>query len=157
MQLGQAYEAMTFVYVIAVPAMWSDKAQAELRKCAMAAGMGELSDIRIISEPETRLSMLFGQMVPTISWSMTQYSLDAGGGTVDLITFTIEQVSSALRLREPAAGTGAYCRSTLLTRRFEDFLRSRFESSPCWDSDTLEQAMSRLKPGPREDSRAQKR
>ncbi|KAJ5905918.1 uncharacterized protein N7473_002834 [Penicillium subrubescens] len=70
--------------------------------------------------------------------------MDAGGGTVDLITFTIEQTSPVIRLCEAAAGTRSYCGSTLLNRHFEDFLRSRLEAAPGWDSDTLEQAMSRF-------------
>jgi molecular chaperone DnaK (HSP70) len=145
MQLGRAYEGMTFAYVITVPAMWSDKAQAELRKCATAAGMGELSDIHIISEPEAAaIHALRANSPNDLQVNDTVLLIDAGGGTVDLITFTIEQLSPVLHLREAAAGTGAYCGSTFLNRRFEDFLRSRFESSPEWDSDTLEQAMSRF-------------
>jgi hypothetical protein len=70
--------------------------------------------------------------------------IDAGGGTVDLITFTIEQLSPTLKLREAAAGIGAYCGSTYLNRRFEDFLRERLENCPYWDRDTLEQAMMRF-------------
>jgi hypothetical protein len=70
--------------------------------------------------------------------------IDAGGGTVDLITFTIEQLRPVLRLRESAAGTGAYCGSSYLNRRFEDFIWRRLEPLSGWDSDTLEQAMVRF-------------
>lgn len=47
---------------------------------------------------------------------------DAGGGTVDLITFSILQLTPTLRLKEEAAGDGFLCGSTSLNRRFEQFL-----------------------------------
>jgi hypothetical protein len=31
-QLGAAFDSMSFSYIITVPAMWSEKAQAELRR-----------------------------------------------------------------------------------------------------------------------------
>lgn len=37
-------------YIITVPAVWSDQAQAKTRQCAFDAGMGK--DLQIISEPE---------------------------------------------------------------------------------------------------------
>lgn len=144
-QLGVAFDSMSFRYVITVPAMWSEKAKAELRKCAENAGLGDSSSIGIISEPEAAAIHALRASNPTnLQAGDTVLLIDAGGGTVDLITFTIEQLSPILRLRESAAGTGAYCGSTYLNRRFEDFVRYRLESCSGWDRDTLEQAMMRF-------------
>ncbi|GLI78720.1 hypothetical protein PoHVEF18_007041 [Penicillium ochrochloron] len=144
-QLGVAFDSMSFSYVITVPAMWSEKAKAELRKCAENAGLGDCSSICIISEPEAAAIHALRASNPTnLQAGDTVLLIDAGGGTVDLITFTIEQRLPILKLRESAAGTGAYCGSTYLNRRFEDFIRQRLESCSGWDQDTLEQAMMRF-------------
>lgn len=145
MQRGPAFDSMSFTNVITVPAMWSDKAQAELRNCAKEAGLGDLSNIRIISEPEAAaIHALRASSPNNLEVGETVLLVDAGGGTVDLITFTIDQLLPVLRLRESAPGTGSYCGSTYLNRRFEDFLRQKLGSASGWDSDTLEQAMVRF-------------
>lgn len=144
-QLGATFNSMSFTYVITVPAMWSERAKAELRRCAEKAGLGVYSSICIISEPEAAAIHALRASNPTnLQPSDTVLLVDAGGGTVDLITFTIEQLSPTLILRESAPGTGAYCGSTFLNRRFEDFVRQRLESCDGWDQDTLEQAMMRF-------------
>lgn len=145
MQLGPAFDSMTFTNVITVPATWSDKAQAELRKCAEEAGMGDLFEIRIISEPEAAAVHALRASSPNnLKVNDTVLLIDAGGGTVDLITFTIEQLTPALRLRETVAELEPIAGVHSLNRRFEDFLRKRLESSASRDSDTLEQAMVRF-------------
>lgn len=56
---------------------------------------------------------------------------DAGGGTVDLISYRISSLQP-LQLNEVAIGTGALCGAVYLDRRFEEFTigrigRERFE------------------------------
>jgi hypothetical protein len=50
---------------------------------------------------------------------------DAGGGTVDLISYDIQQTVPFLRVAECAAGTGDYCGSTYIDREFEKLFQSR--------------------------------
>lgn len=69
---------------------------------------------------------------------------DAGGGTVDLITFSILELEPHLRLEEEAPGVGSLCGSTFLNRRFEEFIRKRLSSCPDWGRDTLEEALHRF-------------
>lgn len=49
---------------------------------------------------------------------------DAGGGTVDLIAYKVNQVSP-LRVEESAVGTGGLCGSAFLNYRFEDHVKER--------------------------------
>lgn len=69
---------------------------------------------------------------------------DAGGGTVDLISYTITKLSPTLEIKEAAAGTGALCGSTYLNRSFGELLTSKLGQEPGWDEETLAEAMERF-------------
>jgi hypothetical protein len=69
---------------------------------------------------------------------------DAGGGTVDLISYTITKASPMLELKEVAAGSGALCGSTFLNRKFGGFLTSKLGREDGWDAETLAEAMERF-------------
>jgi hypothetical protein len=69
---------------------------------------------------------------------------DAGGGTVDLISYTITKLSPTLEIEEAAAGSGALCGSTYLNRAFANFLVKKLGKKEGWDSDTLAEAMERF-------------
>jgi hypothetical protein len=69
---------------------------------------------------------------------------DAGGGTVDLISYTITKLSPSLEIKEAAAGFGALCGSTFLNRRFGEFLTSKLGQEDGWDADTLSEAVERF-------------
>ena len=66
---------------------------------------------------------------------------DAGGGTVDLISYTVVKLEPVLEVKEAAPGTGALCGSTYLNRRFQEYLISRLGQQDGWDEDTLKEAM----------------
>jgi hypothetical protein len=66
-----------------------------------------------------------------------------GGGTVDLITFSIVDLEPNLCLKE-APGDGALCGSTFLNRRSEEFLNQLLSSISGWGHDTLEEALYRF-------------
>lgn len=144
-QIGAALDAMEITYVITVPAIWSDQAKARTLTCAEKAGLADSTKIHIVSEPEAAAIHTLKATNPhKLSVGDTILLCDAGGGTVDLITFTIVQLSPALRLREAAPGTGRKCGSTFLNRRFEEFIRNRLGSCVGWDIDTMEQALQRF-------------
>jgi hypothetical protein len=69
---------------------------------------------------------------------------DAGGGTVDLISYTITKPSPKLEVKEAAAGTGALCGSTFLNRRFGEFITSKLSRADGWDKETYAEAMERF-------------
>ncbi|KAJ6077563.1 uncharacterized protein N7446_000499 [Penicillium canescens] len=141
-QFGTALDSMSFKYVIAVPAMWPEKAKSQTRTCAEKAGLGRASDIQIISEPEAAAVHVMTQSRSSaLEVDDTIVVCDAGGGTVDCITFTILALQPVLRLKESAAGDGKLCGGIFLNNIFEHFLSERLGNCEGWDDDTLGAAM----------------
>lgn len=69
---------------------------------------------------------------------------DAGGGTVDLISYTIAQLKPILKVVEAAPGDGYCCGSTFLNRNFERYLVSILGQEPGWDDEILADALERF-------------
>lgn len=90
---GEFFVATTKLQVVlTVPAVWSDKAQDATVKAAAAAGMG--SDIMVISEPEAAAVYALQAIQPNdLKIGHNFVVVDAGGGTVDLITYSITQLT----------------------------------------------------------------
>ncbi|KAL8943815.1 MAG: hypothetical protein Q9216_000808 [Gyalolechia sp. 2 TL-2023] len=132
-------------FIITVPAVWSDSAQASTRRCAEQAGMGTGTNLHVISEPEAAAMYALDAMDPhNIQVGDTFVLCDAGGGTVDLISYKVSALKPVLRIVEAAPGSGSLCGSTFLNRIFQRFLKDRFEDDPNWDEDVLEEAMKRF-------------
>ncbi|KAJ5347113.1 actin-like ATPase domain-containing protein [Penicillium brevicompactum] len=141
-QVGTAFESMKLTYVITVPAIWSDRAKRTTLECADKAGM---SASHIISEPEAAaIHTLKASNPHGMSVGDTIMVCDAGGGTVDLITFTILEFEPSLRLKEEAPGNGALCGGTFLNRKFEGFLQEKLGLCDGWGYDTMDHAMQRF-------------
>ncbi|KAI7459930.1 actin-like ATPase domain-containing protein [Hortaea werneckii] len=121
---GEFFVATTKLQVVlTVPAVWSDKAQDATVKAAEAAGMG--SDIMVISEPEAAAVYALQAIQPNdLKVGHNFVVIDAGGGTVDLITYSITQLTP-LRLEEVVRGSGGCCGAASLNVRFEDFIRQK--------------------------------
>jgi hypothetical protein len=68
---------------------------------------------------------------------------DAGGGTVDLISYKIEQVSPRLVVKEATSGTGGKCGSALLNQRFRRYLKQAL-GDRYWTDDRLVEAVNRF-------------
>lgn len=141
-KVGTAFASMKFTYVITVPAIWSDLAKRTTLECAEKAGMDAS---QIISEPEAAaIHTLKASNPHGMKVNDTIIVCDAGGGTVDLITYTILEFQPSLRLKEEAPGNGALCGGTYLNRKFEEFVRKRLESCDGWGNDTMDHAMQRF-------------
>ncbi|KAJ6135740.1 hypothetical protein N7512_000900 [Penicillium capsulatum] len=136
-----AFKKMTFECIITVPAVWSDKAKEMTRTCAEKAGMGPAAKIQLISEPEAAAIHSITTAKHNFQLGDTIVICDAGGRTVDLITFTILQLQPFICLEETAPGNGSLCGSTFLHRSFENLLRRRFSHCDGWGEDTMNQAM----------------
>jgi molecular chaperone DnaK (HSP70) len=136
-------ESTAIEYVITVPAIWSDAAKYRTRACAKGAGMG--GDLQIISEPEAAVIYVLDSMDPgTLEVGDTFVMCDAGGGTVDLISYMVEELKPVVRICEVAPGSGAACGSTFLNRIFRKYLEDHFSNHDGWDEDTLESALERF-------------
>ncbi|KAK3616102.1 hypothetical protein LTR22_027182 [Elasticomyces elasticus] len=121
---GQQFVASTkLTVVLTVPAVWSDAAKNATSKAAEAAGMGD--DIRMISEPEAAAVYTLQAIQPNhLKVGHSFVVIDAGGGTVDLISYSIRQLKP-LRLEELAKGSGGFCGAAFLNVRFEQFVSNK--------------------------------
>ncbi|KAI9869355.1 MAG: hypothetical protein M1813_000144 [Trichoglossum hirsutum] len=123
---GESFISTTKVeFVLTVPAVWSDAAKNATLVAAERAGLGNRHSLRLISEPEAAAVYTLKAIQPNhLKVGDNFIVCDAGGGTVDLISYKITQISP-LRVEESAVGTGGLCGSAFLNYRFEDHVRSR--------------------------------
>ncbi|KAL3468953.1 hypothetical protein BJX99DRAFT_242456 [Aspergillus californicus] len=117
-------EAQSLQFILTVPAVWSDKAKDATLRAALAAGI-TARDISLVSEPEAAALYALRAIQPNSIAKGDVFTVcDAGGGTVDLISYQIKTLEP-LCLVEVTKGTGSVCGSMLLDYRFEDLLRDR--------------------------------
>lgn len=111
--------------------MWSDQAKATMREAAIRAGIINRWDhpdrLMLISEPEAA-ALYCEKKCDQFNLSHGQRFMicDAGGGTVDLIVFEIDDSSGRRALKEVTKGQGDSCGSTFLDARMREYLKSRF-------------------------------
>lgn len=110
--------------ILTVPAVWSDAAKDATMKAAVEAGMG--NDLNMISEPEAAAVYALQAIQPDHLAAGDNFVVaDAGGGTVDLISYEIKQLTP-LRIEESVPGSGGCCGAAFLNVRFEEFVRGKF-------------------------------
>ncbi len=120
--------------------MWSDLAQATTKACANAAGMGAGTALHIISEPEAAALYALTALDPHgIKIGDTFMLCDAGGGTVDLITYKVAGLNPILKLAEASPGSGSLCGSSFLNRGFQEYLEKKLENELGWDEEVMEE------------------
>ncbi|KAK0634379.1 hypothetical protein B0T17DRAFT_483713 [Bombardia bombarda] len=134
-------------FVVTVPAIWSDLAKDRTRQaCLRAAGLcASKFPIHLVSEPEAAaIYALHGLDPHHLKIGESFVICDAGGGTVDLISYTITNLKPILEVQEATAGTGAMCGSSFLNLRFAKFLKAKLGRQPGFDDDILAEAMDRF-------------
>ncbi|RAQ55593.1 Hsp70 family chaperone [Aspergillus flavus] len=123
-RFGIPAKDMDLRFTLTVPAVWSDTAKDRTLNAAIQADIRP-QDITLVSEPEAAALYTLRSIQ---SNSMAQNDVfivcDAGGGTVDLISYQIKTLEP-LALVEVTEGTGRICGSMLLDQRFEKLLRDR--------------------------------
>lgn len=87
-------ETTELEFIITVPAIWSEAAQDRTRSCAERAGMG--TGLKLISEPEAAIMHAVDQELSHMEIGDIVVVCDAGGGTVDLISYIIDQLKPFL-------------------------------------------------------------
>ncbi|KAG0165276.1 hypothetical protein DFQ28_008964 [Apophysomyces sp. BC1034] len=123
------YEPNMFRYCLTVPAMWSDKAKNAMRQAALKAGLIQTNDpydrLILISEPEAA-ALYCQKMCDQVNLKEDDRFLicDAGGGTVDLITFEVLDKQKNL-LKQVTKGLGESCGSVFLDDKFRQLLREK--------------------------------
>jgi Hsp70 protein len=127
-------------FVLTVPACWAEAAQDRTIACASAAGMG--SNVRIVSEPESAAVYTLDAMDPHNLKKGDKFVLcDAGGGTVDLITYEILELAPKVKVREAVPGDGDVCGGVFLNRIFAKYLDETFGEDAEWDEELQEEAL----------------
>ncbi len=102
--------------------------------------MGVGAALHIISEPEAAAIYALDTMDPhTINIGDTFVICDAGGGTVDLISYTLLELKPILKISEATTGSGTLCGSSFLNRMFQSFLEDKLGKEPGWDEEVLEE------------------
>lgn len=134
-------------FVVTVPAIWSDLAKDKTRKaCQLANSLSaSKAKIHLISEPEAAaIYALHGLDPHGLKIGDSFVICDAGGGTVDLISYTISNLKPILEVSEATPGTGALCGSTFLNMRFAKFLKAKLGKEDGFDDEVLAEAMERF-------------
>lgn len=102
--------------------------------------MGTGSALHIISEPEAAAVYALDAMDPhNIEVGDTFVLCDAGGGTVDLISYTVSALKPTLKISEANPGSGLLCGSSYLNRIFQQFIETKLSGEPGWDEEVLEE------------------
>lgn len=134
----RALQGATVEYVVTVPAVWNEVAMRRTEEAARRAGLAEgtrvpggliSAGLKVMPEPEAAaLYMLRNQH---LSPAQTQLAVgetlvvcDAGGGTVDVVTYNIVSLYP-LQVQEAAVGTGDLCGSTFIDQNFSALFEAR--------------------------------
>ncbi|KAJ5548339.1 hypothetical protein N7513_005573 [Penicillium frequentans] len=119
--MGDLLERPDVKYILTIPGVWSHKAEDLTMQAAFLAGIPR-NNLTVLSEPEAAAIYAIRTIQPN---KMTEGDCfivcDAGGGTVDLITYRITQ-SEPMRMEEVTEGTGEVCGSVILDGLFENYL-----------------------------------
>lgn len=129
-------------YVLTVPAIWSERATQRTRHAFQdAMGLRGTTDITVISEPEAAaIHELQQREEPIVNEGEGLMILDAGGGTVDLISYVIRQLHP-LVVDEAVPGSGDVCGGATVTDRFRNWLVSKIGDVDFFDDDVLRDAV----------------
>lgn len=119
-------ESLPFRVVITVPAVWTTKAKEKMKQAAKRAGilndrgLAGKTTLHFVSEPEAAALATFDDLKtrPNFRVGDTFVVCDAGGGTVDLISYKVLQ-PEPLQLVECVEGTGGLCGAIFLDQDFE--------------------------------------
>ncbi|KAG0173998.1 Heat shock 70 kDa protein 12A [Apophysomyces sp. BC1034] len=141
------YDQTKFRYCLTVPAMWSDRAKAAMREAAIRANLIQRSDhperLMLISEPEA--AALYCEKKSeqfNLAHGQRFMICDAGGGTVDLIVFEIDQQTTGRRtLKEVTNGHGGSCGSGFLDLRMRDYIKRKFHHLGSINDSAMEHIM----------------
>jgi hypothetical protein len=124
-----AVEGLPIRVVCTVPAVWTTDAVRKMREAAKEAGImddrlaGETT-LDFVSEPEAAALATFDDLKsrPNFQEGDTFVVCDAGGGTVDLISYKVVG-TKPLKLIECVEGSGKLCGAVFLDQEFEALMR----------------------------------
>ncbi|KAI9171325.1 Heat shock 70 kDa protein 12A [Paramyrothecium foliicola] len=128
---AELLERCKFHIVITLPAIWPAYAQRRMRQAAKASGILEgrpcgNTTLRFISEPEAAALATLKDLSQRSNTKAgdTIVVCDAGGGTVDLISYVIETLSPFV-VKECVKGDGELCGAVFLDERFLELVQTK--------------------------------
>jgi hypothetical protein len=137
-----AFDILQIEWIVTVPAIWSPEAKNATKVCAEAAGMGARDTLRMISEPEAAAVYALKKLEPHhLRVGENVVVLDAGGGTVDLITYKIMQLDQCLMVEESSVCTGGKCGGVFVNRIFEARVERKLAAAGVSMNDTARAEM----------------
>ncbi|KAJ6259608.1 Heat shock protein [Drechslerella dactyloides] len=126
LQRGRPVMEITQVdFVLTIPAVWNELACMRTRKAAERAGFTKNHTLNMCTEPEAAALYTLRSAECSANVGDKVIVCDAGGGTVDLISYNIRRIVPRLEVDEAVVGTGDTCGSTYIDQAFEDFFRIR--------------------------------
>lgn len=126
-------------YVLTVPCMWTDTAKTTMKKAAVSAEFASHQDeITVITEPEAA-ALRFHISATNLDILGTRFIVcDAGGGTVDLVTYSAERLASGeLSIQQVGDGCGDLCGSDQINKKFREYLGGKCFTSRFRNLDKL--------------------
>ncbi|KAI0453565.1 hypothetical protein F5B21DRAFT_525719 [Xylaria acuta] len=125
--------------VLSVPAIWKEYARDRMRQAAQRAGILEdriagKTSLGFISEPEAAALATLPDLDNSDNLTVGDsfVVMDAGGGTVDIISYKIEKLEP-MAMSECVEGDGALCGATFVDTAFESLMKRRV-GSKSWES-----------------------
>ncbi|KAF9580398.1 hypothetical protein BGW38_002978 [Lunasporangiospora selenospora] len=128
---GRTFTPQHFRFCLTVPAMWSDRAKNLMRRAAIKAKLIETTDhpnrLVLVSEPEAAAAYCERKCERFKLGHKDRFMVcDAGGGTVDLIVYEMEQGTAGRQLSEVVSGHGASCGSIFLDKNAQKLFEEKF-------------------------------
>ncbi|KAF4438660.1 Hsp70 family [Fusarium acutatum] len=108
-------------FVLSVPAVWSEKAKESTIQAAKKAGV---YPVMLIKEPEAAALYTFKTQQRALNAGDCFVVCDAGGGTVDLISYEVVATEPTLDLAEVVPGSGNMSGSMGLNKRFAEAVKN---------------------------------
>ena len=131
--IPELLEVTRMEFWFTVPAIWSHHAKSATLAAAKAAGFasGEADRIYLIPEPEaagiaTLKAFSEGTSVARAQVGDGILICDCGGGTVDITSYRIRELSPKLEFEEIVEGIGGKCGSTYIDREFHSWMSKNF-------------------------------
>lgn len=134
-----------FQFVLTMPAIWSDRAkQRTVDAFERAMGSRKANLLIAISEPEAAATCVL-QRIPRHELKKDDCFIvvDAGGGTVDLISYRIKGHHPSLEVSEAAQGSGGTCGGAFLNDRFEQMLRQTLGQEDGFDNGMVSRSLDK--------------
>ncbi|KAI9048312.1 hypothetical protein LZ554_008106 [Drepanopeziza brunnea f. sp. 'monogermtubi'] len=129
---------LTLEFCLTVPAIWQEAEKEATLQAFRSSGVGRDANVLLASEPEAAaIYTLKALNRHNLNVGDTFVLCDAGGGTVDLISYTITALQPQLTVKEATAGTGGRYGSTFLNRRFAEMVVQNLGNLPGWNEDIL--------------------